>query len=63
MIAILSNKAIVSQNVFMLKCARGSIINQDRQQINNSNWLLGGVCRQLLVGVSSVKRGVSIDGA
>ena len=45
---ILNNKAIVSQNVVMLKCARGSIINQDRPEINNSDWLLGG-------GVSSVK--------
>ena len=46
MIAILNNKAIVSQNIFMLKCARGSITNQDRQEIDNSDWLLGGgVCR------------------
>lgn len=42
MIAILNNKAIVSQNGFMLKCARRSITNQYRQEIKNSDWLLGG---------------------
>ena len=42
MIAILNNKAIVSHNVFMLKCACGSITNQYRQEINNSDGLLGG---------------------
>ena len=42
MIAILNNNTIVSQNVFMLKCARKIITNQDRREINNSDWLLGG---------------------
>lgn len=40
--SILNNKAIVSQNGFMLKCARRSITNQYRQEIKNSDWLLGG---------------------
>ena len=59
MIAILNNKAIISQNVFILKCACGSITNQDRLEINNSDWLLW----REEGSVSSVKRGVSIDGA
>lgn len=40
--SILNNKAIVSQNGFMLKCARRSITNQYRQEIKNSDWLWGG---------------------
>lgn len=57
------NKELELQNVYMLKCARVSISNQNRQEINNSDWLpwggggfvvsywsvvsYWGVCRQL----------------
>lgn len=39
-ITILNNKAIISQNDFMLKYICGNITNQNRPEINNSNWLL-----------------------
>ena len=44
MIAIhaILNKEIESQNVFMLKCARGSISNQNRQEITTPIGCWGG---------------------
>ena len=61
-IDIPNNKVNHKMYLCMLKCARGSITNQDRREINNSDWLqeggcvvsYWGVCCQLLGGVSSV---------
>lgn len=36
----LNNKAIISQNGIMLRCTHEKSTNQDRQEINNSDWLL-----------------------
>ena len=46
MIDVPNNKVNHKMYLCMLKCARGSITNQDRREINNSNWLQeGGMCR------------------
>lgn len=37
MITILNNKAIISQNIFILKYACKGITNQDKQELNNFN--------------------------
>lgn len=39
MIYIPKNKVNHKMDLCLLKCARGSITNQDRQEINNSDWL------------------------